>query len=167
MKPRTYLRAPTLADRREFLALVRRSRKLHRPWVSAPSTPKQFRAYVERTGRPDCAAFLACEIEGDAIVGVINISNIVHGNFHSGYLGYYVFAGFERKGLMTEALRAVVRLAFAKLKLHRLEANIQPGNSASIALARSCAFRKEGYSPRYLKIGGRWRDHERWAVLAP
>ena len=56
--------------------------------------------------------------------------------------------------------------AFKSMKLHRLEANIQPGNAASIALVRSCGFSKEGYSPRYLKIGGRWRDHERWAILA-
>jgi predicted ATPase len=39
-------------------------------------------------------------------------------------------------------------------------------NAASIALVKSCAFSKEGFSPRYLKIGGRWRDHERWAILA-
>jgi len=51
------------------------------------------------------------------------------------------------------------------LRLHRLEANIQPENVASIALARTCGFNKEGYSPAYLKIGGRWRDHERWAIV--
>jgi [ribosomal protein S5]-alanine N-acetyltransferase len=49
--------------------------------------------------------------------------------------------------------------------VNRLEANIQPGNTASIALVKSCGFMKEGYSPKYLKINGRWRDHERWAIL--
>jgi len=105
-------------------------------------------------------------MESDDLVGVIVLSNIVRGPFQSGYLGYYAFSGFERQGLMAEGLRAVVRHAFRKLKLHRLEANIQPANAASIALARSCSFVKEGYSPRYLKIGGRWRDHERWAIRA-
>jgi hypothetical protein len=50
------------------------------------------------------------------------------------------------------------------LQAHRLAANIQPGNVPSIALAASCGFQKEGYSPCYLKV--RRRDHERWAILA-
>ena len=49
--------------------------------------------------------------------------------------------------------------------LHRLEANIQPGSLASIGLVKG-AGSAEGFSPKYLKIGGRWRDHERWALRA-
>ena len=67
---------------------------------------------------------------------------------------------------MHDGLRLVLRFAFGPLGLHRLEANIQPGNESSVALVRGAGFRLEGYSRRYLKIAGRWRDHERWAILA-
>jgi ribosomal-protein-alanine N-acetyltransferase len=111
-------------------------------------------------------AFAVCRAEDGALVGVVNLSNIVRGAFQSGYLGYYAFAGHERQGLMRAGLQAVIRHAFRALKLHRLEANVQPGNAASRALVQACGFRQEGFSPRYLKVGGRWRDHERWAILA-
>lgn len=166
MGSRIQLRRPAPADQREFLASVRRSRSLHHPWTSAPATPAQFRAYLERMARPGNHAFLICRRDSGSLAGVINVNNIVLGLFRSGYLGYYAFAGHERQGLMREGLQAVIRHAFKSLKLHRLEANIQPGNAASIALVKSCGFAIEGYSPRYLKIGGRWRDHERWAILA-
>lgn len=166
MRSCIYLRHPDITDQREFLASVRKSRSLHYPWMSAPSTPEQFRAYVERMSQPANRGLMVCKHDNESIVGVIDISNIVHGQFRSGYLGYYAFAGHERQGLMREGLQAVVRHAFNSLKLHRLEANIQPGNAASIALVKSCGFTMEGYSPRYLKIGGRWCDHERWAILA-
>lgn len=166
MKSRIDIRQPTLGDEREFLAGVARSRALHHPWVSPPASPAQFRAYIERMAAEQNRSFLVCDGARGAIVGVINITNIVMGLFRSGYLGYYVFSGYERQGLMHEGLNAVVHDAFGKMKLHRLEANIQPGNTASIALVKTCGFSREGYSPRYLKIGGRWRDHERWAIVA-
>ncbi len=67
---------------------------------------------------------------------------------------------------MTEAADLAVRYAFDTLGLHRVEANIQPGNAPSIALVRRLGFAREGFSPRYLRISGEWRDHERWARLA-
>jgi len=166
VRSRVYLRSPDLSDQRQFLMSASRSLHLHRPWVSAPDTQKAFRSYVRRMHDPENCGFIVCARDDDGFVGVINITNIVPGVFRSGYLGYYAFAGFERQGLMREGLQAVVRRAFKTLKLHRLEANIQPGNGASIALAKSCGFSQEGFSPRYLKIGGRWRDHERWAILS-
>jgi [ribosomal protein S5]-alanine N-acetyltransferase len=161
-----HIRPPVAADEAAFLAAVRRSRSLHRPWTSAPDSPAKFVAWLERMAAPANHPFLVCRSDTDELVGVINLSNIVLGAFRSGYLGYYAFAGHERQGFMRLGLRAVVRHAFDTLKLHRVEANIQPTNAASIALVRSCGFAKEGFSPRYLKIGGRWRDHERWALLA-
>jgi ribosomal-protein-alanine N-acetyltransferase len=100
------------------------------------------------------------------LVGVVNISEIVRGIFRSAYLGYYAFDPLAGTGLMRMGLALAIAHAFTELKLHRLEANIQPDNSRSIKLVESLGFRREGYSPRYLKIAGRWRDHERWAILS-
>jgi ribosomal-protein-alanine N-acetyltransferase len=161
-------------DEAAFLAAVRASRALHGRWVSPPSTPEQFRAHVRRMNEAAHCGLVVClrdrgddgEPGAESLVGVVNLTQIVLGPFRSAYTGYYVFAGHERQGRMRLGLAAAVRHAFTVLRLHRLEANIQPDNLASIALARACGFEREGYSPRYLKIGGRWRDHERWALLA-
>lgn len=168
MKPNVSveIRHPTPADMRTFVAAARKSKGLHHPWMKAPDTPAKYRAYLKRMAAPSNYAFLVCRRTDQAIVGVVNLSNIVRGFFQSGYLGYYAFAGYERQGHMKQGLQAVIRHSFKTLRLHRLEANIQPGNAASSLLAASCGFRKEGYSPRYLKVGGRWRDHERWAIVA-
>jgi len=166
MKSPIYLRAPEPQDRSAFLAAVRASEKLHRPWISAPATTAQFRAYLQKMAQPANRAYLVCRRDTDDIAGVINLTNVILGAFRSGYLGYYAFAGHERQGFMCAGLKAVIRHAFGALRLHRLEANIQPGNGTSIALVRACGFRLEGYSPRYLKIRGRWCDHQRWAILA-
>jgi len=166
MPSRILLRWPHEADEKEFLAGVQRSIRLHRPWVHPPSTAALYRAYLRRLDRKTHWAFLVRRKDTGALVGVVNISNAVRGAFQSAYLGYYVFTGHERQGLMREGLRAVIRHAFRTLKLHRLEANVQPGNVASLALLRSCGLSKEGLSRRYLKVGGKWRDHERWAIRA-
>jgi [ribosomal protein S5]-alanine N-acetyltransferase len=150
----------------EFLAAVRRSRKLHGRWVSAPWTPTAYRAYLRRLRDPAHVGYLVCLCDSGELVGVVNINEIVRGAFQSGYLGYYAFAPLERRGLMAEGLALAIDEAFRTLRLHRLEANVQPTNIASIRLIRRLGFRREGYSPRYLKIRGRWRDHERWAIVA-
>lgn len=154
------------ADEREFLRAVAASRRLHGRWVSPPDTEVKFRAWLARSAPPAHYAFAIRRRTDGVLVGVVTLTNVVLGAFRSGYLGYYAFAGCERQGLMRAGLAAVVRHAFGPLRLHRLEANIQPANVASRALAKACGFRCEGYSERYLKIAGRWRDHERWARLA-
>jgi len=103
-------------------------------------------------------------VDDRALAGVVNINNVVFGAHLSGYLGYYAFRPQRQQGFMTEALNAVVEHAFGSWGLHRLEANIQPANTASIQLVERCGFRREGYSPDYLLIDGQWRDHERWAI---
>jgi [ribosomal protein S5]-alanine N-acetyltransferase len=151
-------------DREEFLALVRESRDLHRPWAYPPDRNDQFDELVARSRRDDVVTLLGCRAEDRALFGVFTISQIVRGSFQSAYLGYYGHARYARQGYMREALKIVLDHAFGPMGLHRIEANIQPGNAPSAALALGAGFRLEGFSPRYLLIGGRWRDHERYAI---
>jgi ribosomal-protein-alanine N-acetyltransferase len=163
---RVHLREVDYGDRDEFLALVRRSRALHHPWAYPPERADQFDELVARARRDDVVTLLGCRDSDDAIFGVFTISQIVRGAFQSAYLGYYGHADYAGRGYMRAALELVLDHAFGPLALHRVEANIQPGNVPSTALARGAGFRLEGFSPRYLLIGGRWRDHERYAITA-
>jgi [ribosomal protein S5]-alanine N-acetyltransferase len=154
---------PVPERREEFLAAVKRSRKLHGYWTAPPSTPKAFDHYLARLSTPRNIGYWVLTATGE-LAGVINISEIIRGAAGFGYVGYYAFAPYDNQGYMTRGLGAVVSRAFRQHRLHRLEANIQPNNLASIRLVQRVGFRLEGYSPRYLKIAGRWRDHERWAI---
>lgn len=160
-----YIRRPKTGDCDEFIRLNRASLRFYRGRVSPITTQERFADYIKRCEQSDFEGFLVCRKEDEAIVGSMNLSQIFRGVFKSAYLGYQVGAIFAGRGYMTEAIDLVLRYAFNQMKLHRLEANIQPENSASIALVKRAGFIKEGYSRRYLKIGGRWRDHERWAIV--
>jgi ribosomal-protein-alanine N-acetyltransferase len=159
------LERPAARHAARFLHAVRASRALHRGLASPPKDGDEFAAYVAGTRRENREGFFVMTSSGD-LAGVINVSEIVRGNFQSAYLGYYAFTPHAGRGYMRQGLALVVSHCFRRLGLHRLEANIQPGNVRSIALVRGLGFRLEGLSPRYLKICGRWRDHERWALRA-
>ena len=166
MAVRVVISAPTEADEAAFCEANRRSRRLHGRWVRMPETPEAYAAYLARSRDERRAFFLARLRDGGDIVGFLNLGEFIRGSLQQAFLGYGGIAGHQGKGLMSEAMQLVLREAFGPLKLHRIEANIQPANRASIALAERNGFRLEGFSPRYLKINGRWRDHERWAINA-
>jgi ribosomal-protein-alanine N-acetyltransferase len=161
-----YLFAPGKESTDDFLAITTSSQQFHQPWVYPATDAKRFRAYLERLERGSAHGFFVARCEDDAMTGVININDVVMGGYRSASLGYYAAAPHSGRGYMTQALALVLDHAFAALELHRLEANVQPGNAASLALVQRLGFRREGFSPAFLKIGGEWRDHERWAMLA-
>ncbi len=170
MGKRVHLRLPRRSDQQAFVSAARASRRLHSGWVQAPETPAAYVAYVERyafRGRsPRHAGFLVVRNDDGALAGVINFSEIVRGAFHSAFVGYYAFVQLAGDGYMTEGFALALDFAFRRLALHRVEANVQPANRRSIALVSRLGFEREGYSRRYVKISGRWRDHVRFAMLA-
>jgi ribosomal-protein-alanine N-acetyltransferase len=161
---RVELTTPGADDESEFIAAMAASADRHRPWLFPPTTPEAYREYLDRLIPERKYGFLARRVEDGALVGWFNVSDIVRGALQRANLSYGGVAAHRGQGYMSEALQLVLREAFAALDLHRLEANIQPGNAASLALARRAGFQLEGFSPGYLRIDGEWRDHERWAL---
>jgi ribosomal-protein-alanine N-acetyltransferase len=158
------LRRVAAGDQDEFLRLARASVDLHHPWYTMPTTPREFGIYLTRFSQATAEGLLVRVRDGGALAGVITIDSIVRGRFQSASLSYAAFAPSAGRGYMSEGLGLVLRYAFLQLRLHRLEASIQPDNQASLALVRRLGFRREGYSPDMLFIDGAWRDHERWAI---
>ena len=166
MPARVVLHRASRADRVELVVGNQASRAYHHPWAEPFTDEAGFDAWLTRSLTGPHVQLVAREAASGEVIGVVNINEIVGGFFQSAYLGYYGMVRHTGRGLMTEAGGRAVSFAFADLGLHRLEANIQSDNLRSLALVQRLGFRREGYSPRYLRIGGVWRDHERWAVLA-
>ncbi|MCR9097484.1 MAG: GNAT family N-acetyltransferase [bacterium] len=162
--PEVDLVVPSLRHEEAFLDAVARSRDLHARFVEPPTTSATYRLNIARQHEPRYELRLVVDRESGQLAGVVNANEIVRGAAQSAFLGYYVFAPFAGTGRMEAGLRAMLREAFGRLGLHRLEANIQPDNARSIALVERLGFRLEGLSPGYLRIRGHWRDHERWAM---
>jgi [ribosomal protein S5]-alanine N-acetyltransferase len=161
---RVFIRKPSKADCEEYLELFRKNELA--PFVYPPSTKNEFLTYLKNINKKENKIGLfVCLAETGKIIGVINFNEIVRGNLQSAYLGYYISREFEGNGYMFEGLKLAITFAFSELRLHRLEANIQLENIRSINLVKRLGFKKEGLSPKYLRIKNTWKDHERWAIL--
>jgi RimJ/RimL family protein N-acetyltransferase len=158
------IRHLTLDDAEDFLAAVKRSERLHHPWIWAPANKLAFETYVGRAAQ-DCLRY-GVWVSGSELAGVVNVNAIIRGAFQNGSLGFYAFEGYQRRGYVFSGLRQVVSVAFDEVGLHRLEANIQPDNERSRQLVARLGFRSEGVGRRLLKVNGEWRDHERFAITA-
>ena len=99
-------------------------------------------------------------------VGRVNLNNLIRGAFCSADLGYWVDQAHNGRGVATAAVEAVVRLAFAELDLHRVQAGTLLHNHGSQRVLEHNGFTRIGMAPRYLRIAGRWQDHLLYQRLA-
>ncbi|MEU9399651.1 GNAT family protein [Streptomyces sp. NPDC048242] len=165
--PQVSIRHVSRADYDDLRALNQQSAEMLRRWVGARElTVEAFEDFLGRLEQPTHEGFVICLRGSGDIVGSVNINNIVRANLHSGALGYVAYASTTGRGYMTEGVGLVMQHAFDQLKLHRLEANIQPDNTPSLNLVKRLGFQREGYSAAFQFINGEWRDHERWAIFA-
>jgi ribosomal-protein-alanine N-acetyltransferase len=152
---------------------VRRSREYLAPWE--PVRPDHYftvegqrESIADSLARYDAGTMLPHVIldEAGAVVGRINLNNIVRGPFQSASVGYWLAEHATGRGLATAAVAALAGLAFGDQGLHRLEAGTIPENTRSQAVLRRNGFVRFGYAPRYLAIAGRWTDHILYQLLA-
>ena len=97
--------------------------------------------------------------EPGVVAGVANLTNITGSPGFRATLGYSLAERCQGKGLMREALKAILPAAVARFRLHRVEAAYLPRNERSGRLLESLGFEKEGLAREYLLIDGRWEDH--------
>jgi ribosomal-protein-alanine N-acetyltransferase len=171
------LRPPHAVDVPEIRRLLRRNAEHLRPWSPVPKLGEDpsslteiskaiLRQRREWSKGEGFVLFMVDPLQDEAIIGRIALTGVMRGAFLSAHLGYWIDEEHQRKGYMTEAVREVVRFAFEDLGLHRVQAAVMPHNVASLRVLEKLGFRKEGESPRYLQIAGRWADHVVFAVTA-
>jgi ribosomal-protein-alanine N-acetyltransferase len=167
------LRPPVISDFEAWAALRSASRDHLMPfepqWSRDELTRSAFRRRLRQyalESRSDTGyAFFLHETAHDSLIGALTLSNVRRGVAQAASMGYWIGAGHKGRGLMTEAVRAVLPFAFETLRLHRLEAACLEDNVASRRVLEKSGFLREGIARRYLKIDGRWRDHLVYACL--
>ena len=104
---------------------------------------------------------------GETIIGQCALRNIIRSAFQACHLGYSLHHEAVGKGLMFEALSALIGYAFDDMGLHRIMANYIPTNERSGRLLRRLGFVVEGYARDYLFLAGKWQDHILTSLVNP
>ncbi|WP_420431303.1 GNAT family N-acetyltransferase [Hyphobacterium sp.] len=167
------LRAPRAEDYEAWAKLRAASRRHTEPWEPAWTEDELTRtAYRGRLRRYDMdwrdgrgAPFFIIRKEGRLLVGACNLNNIRRGVMQSADIGYWIGTPYIRRGFARQAIRRVLAFAWSDLQLNRVEAAVQPQNTASRQLLEEIGFVFEGRARGLLNIAGEWRDHDRLAIL--
>ena len=160
---RVLLEAPSSRRERDYLDAAHRSRELHRGLVTVARTPEDYGLLLERVRQPTQTAFFVVIAVSGELAGVVSFSDIDRNRALSASIGYYAFQPHAGHGYMREGLVLAIDEAFGSLGLARLGASVQPKNRRSVALVRGLVVTHVGRCA-YLKVGARWRPHERWEL---
>ncbi len=132
------------------------------PWKGRELTLAKYKAQLKRQSEFRQAdshfEYGIFRKDDGVLLGFVEVMNISRKVFQNAYLGYRIFNPYWGEGYASEACRAALQIAFKELKLHRLEAGIEPHNKASIRVAKAIGFRKEGLSKRRLLVHKKWKD---------
>ena len=170
---RVYLRFPVQRDWRNWAALRAESRDFLAPWeptwaydaLTRGAFRRRLKMYKAEIRQEATYSFLIFRRVDDVLLGGITLSNLRRGVAQSATLGYWIGSPHGNQGYMTDSLASILEFAFSRIGLHRVEAACLPANEASRRLLLRSGFREEGYAREYLRISGRWQDHQLFAIL--
>lgn len=170
---RVYLRFPVQRDWRNWAALRAESRDFLAPWeptwaydaLTRGAFRRRLKMYKAEMRQGITYSFLILRRVDDVLLGGITLSNLRRGVAQTATLGYWIGVPHGNQGYMTDSLAAILEFAFSRIGLHRVEAACLPANEASRRLLLRSGFREEGYAREYLRISGRWQDHQLFAIL--
>jgi len=172
---RLVLRAPRTSDVPDLRRVMRANSTHLRPWSVAPprgedpasltSVSRSVLQHRREWKRGQAFRLLVTLREDESrVVGRVALGGVLRGAFLNAYLGYWIDAGHQGRGLMTEAVHAATGFAFSEAGLHRVQAAVMPGNLGSLRVLEKAGYRREGVASRYLCIAGAWEDHVIFAV---
>ncbi len=170
LTPRLALRLPRLSD----VPLL--TRYMNDPRVSlpltarhAPYTRPQEIAWVNDSIRAATKGeklnLAITRREGGTLVGGIGLEVPDWENGH-GWTGYWRVPQHWHQGYASEAASAVCQVAFGRLKLHRIDANVFDFNPRSMRLLKRLGFKREGRRRETYHRGHRWHDELAFGLLA-
>lgn len=170
---KTRLRYPTSGDFDAWADLRSRSRAFLTPWeptwpyddLTRTAFRRRLRRYTRDIRDDRAYPFFIFEHASGELVGGLTLSNVRRGVAQACALGYWAGERYAGRGLVSDAVRAVLPFCFGALGLHRVEAACLEANMPSRHVLTACGFRSEGIARKYLRIDGQWRDHMLFAVL--
>ena len=168
------LMQPKWADFDDWVSLRRNNIEHLAPWepswnpahLSRSSYRSRLAKFKKMISADTGYPFHIFRADNGALVGACNLTFIRRGSLQSASIGYWVGQEFGRQGFARAAVRAVLKFAFGELGLHRVEAGVQPDNTASIKLLENAGFVREGTARGMIKIDGKWQDHIVYARLS-
>jgi ribosomal-protein-alanine N-acetyltransferase len=174
---RLILRPPRTSDVPRMRMALRKNALHLKPWSAAPapgedpaSLTSVSRAVLRhrrewKLGQTYILLVFLREDE-NVVIGRVTLGGVLRGVFQNAYLGYWIDAEHQARGLMTEAVVATTSFAFGAAGLHRVQAAVMPRNGPSQRVLEKAGYRREGLAHRYLCIDGNWADHVLFAITA-
>ncbi len=166
--PRLVLRLPVAEDAQELVRYYLDNHAHLAPW-EPQAPPGYFTEAYWRSRADDIQAearagsafrlFVFKRESSARVIGNVSLSQVFRGPLQQATVGYSLAESEQGNGYMTEAVAAVIRYAFDKLRLHRLQAGYMPHNRRSAAVLRRAGFTVEGYARDFLFLAGAWQDH--------